>query len=69
MKLKSVALFTFAQGQSSGDLITVDEFDNFELLLQWKMTKGNNSGVIYRATEQHDQVWQSGPEYQILDNA
>ncbi len=57
------------QGQSTGDLITVDEFDNFELLLQWKMTKGNNSGVIYRATEQHDQVWQSGPEYQILDNA
>ena len=58
-----------AQGQSTGDLITFDEFDNFELLLQWKMTKGNNSGVIYRATEQHDQVWQSGPEYQILDNA
>jgi hypothetical protein len=48
------------QGQSSGDLITVDEFDNFELLLQWKMTKGNNSGVVFRATEQHDQVWQSG---------
>ena len=58
-----------AQGQSSGDLITVDQFNDFELLLQWKMTKGNNSGVIYRATEQHDQVWQSGPEYQILDNA
>jgi hypothetical protein len=57
------------RGQSSGDLITVDQFDDFELLLQWKMTKGNNSGVIYRATEQHDQVWQSGPEYQILDNA
>ncbi len=57
------------QGASTGDLITVDEFDDFELLLEWKMTKGGNSGVIYRATEQHDQVWQSGPEYQILDNA
>ncbi len=57
------------QGASSGDIITTDQFDDFELLLQWKMTKGNNSGVIYRATEQHDQVWQSGPEYQILDNA
>ena len=57
------------QGASSGDIITNDQFDDFELLLQWKMTKGNNSGVIYRATEQHDQVWQSGPEYQILDNA
>jgi hypothetical protein len=58
-----------AVGESTGDLITVEEFDDFELRLQWKMTKGGNSGVIYRATEQHDEVWQSGPEYQILDNA
>ena len=57
------------QGKSAGDIITVDQFTDFELVLEWKMTKGNNSGVIYRATEQHDQVWQSGPEYQILDNA
>ncbi|MCA9193865.1 MAG: DUF1080 domain-containing protein [Planctomycetales bacterium] len=55
-------------GQSFGDIITLEQFDDFELLLQWKMTKGNNSGVIYRATEEHDYVWQSGPEYQILDN-
>ncbi len=57
------------KGKSFGDLITTDEFDDFELLLEWKMTRGGNSGVIYRATEEHDQVWQSGPEYQILDNA
>jgi hypothetical protein len=53
---------------SAGDLITVEKFGDFELHLEWKMTRGGNSGVIYRATEQHDQVWQSGPEYQILDN-
>jgi hypothetical protein len=57
-----------AEGRSTGDIITTNQFDNFELRLQWKMTKGNNSGVIYRATEEQDQVWQSGPEYQILDN-
>jgi hypothetical protein len=56
-------------GVSSGDIITSDQFDDFELVVDWKMTKGNNSGIIYRATEQHDQVWQSGPEYQVLDNA
>jgi hypothetical protein len=56
------------QGKSAGDIITVDQFADFELTLEWKMTKGNNSGVIYRANEQYDQVWQSGPEYQILDN-
>lgn len=53
---------------SSGDLITTEQFGDFELIVDWKMTRGGNSGVIYRATEQHDQVWQSGPEFQILDN-
>ena len=57
------------EGKSAGDIVTVDQFADFELTLEWKMPRGNNSGVIYRATEQHDQVWQSGPEYQILDNA
>jgi len=56
-------------GVSSGDIITRDQFDDFELLVDWKMTKGNNSGIIYRATEEYDQVWQSGPEYQVLDNS
>lgn len=56
------------QGKSTGDIITIDQFADFELVLEWKMTRGSNSGIIYRATEQHDQVWQSGPEYQILDN-
>src|SRR5262245_29327041 len=56
-------------GVSSGDIITNGQFDDFELLVDWKMTKGNNSGIIYRATEEYEQVWQSGPEYQVLDNA
>ena len=40
------------QGESCGDIITVDQFDDFELVWEWKMTAGNNSGVIYRATEE-----------------
>jgi hypothetical protein len=32
------------------------------------MTKGGNSGVVYRATEEYANVWESGAEYQILDN-
>lgn len=55
-------------GKSSGDIITTRQFANLELLVDWKMTAGNNSGVIYRATEEHDEVSQSGPEFQILDN-
>ena len=56
-------------GDTAGDIVTVDQYDDFELRLDWKMTKGGNSGVVYRATEQHDNVWESGPEFQILDNA
>jgi hypothetical protein len=57
------------QGESTGDIVTVDQYDDFELSLEWKMTKGGNSGVIYRATEDSEQVWETGAEYQILDKA
>ena len=56
------------EGESRGDIITLEQYGDFELVLEWKMTKGNNSGVIYRATEEHANVWESGPEFQILDN-
>jgi len=56
------------EGATSGDIVTVDQFDDFELTLEWKMTKGGNSGVMYRATEETPNVWESGSEYQILDN-
>jgi hypothetical protein len=55
-------------GESFGDIITVEQFADFELVWEWKMTAGNNSGVIYRASEERANVWETGPEYQILDN-
>ena len=55
-------------GESFGDIITVEQFADFELVWEWKMTAGNNSGVIYRASEELANVWETGPEYQILDN-
>jgi hypothetical protein len=57
------------KGESAGDIVTVNAYDDFELALQWKMTPGGNSGVVYRASEDRDNVWESGPEYQILDNS
>lgn len=56
------------QGDTRGDIVTVDQFDDFELQFEFKMTKGGNSGVIYRATEEYKNVWDSGPEYQVLHN-
>src|SRR5262245_15859893 len=34
-------------GQAGGDLITVDQFDNFEFSVEWKLAKGANSGIKY----------------------
>ena len=51
------------------DLVTLQEFANFELELEWKIGKGGNSGIFYRGTREYDHVYWSGPEYQLLDDA
>jgi hypothetical protein len=50
------------------DLITADMYDNFELAIDWKVEKGANSGIVYRATETHGASYESGPEYQLIDD-
>ena len=52
-----------------GDIITVDEFGDFELSLQWSVPPNGNSGVLYRVTEDADVIWYHAPEYQVIDNA
>lgn len=52
-----------------GDIVTVDQFESFELAFDWKVAPGGNSGVMFRATEELDAPWHTGPEYQILDNS
>lgn len=51
-----------------GDLMTVEQFDNFELRLEWKVNAGGNSGIMFRVTDQGTQTYETGPEFQILDN-
>jgi hypothetical protein len=51
------------------DLMSKDEFGNFELAFDWKIAKGGNSGVFYRGTTEYDHIYWSGPEYQLLDDA
>jgi hypothetical protein len=56
---------------SAGDIVTREEFQDFELALGWKVEPGGNSGIMYRVAEapELETVWQSGPEYQVLDDA
>jgi hypothetical protein len=53
-----------------GDLVTVDEFGDFELSLEWKVGKGVNSGILYRVGVggSESATFETGPEYQLLDN-
>ena len=59
------------EGQSAegGDLIFASKFKNFELSVDWKVSKGGNSGIFYLAQEIEGQpIYISSPESQILDN-
>lgn len=57
-------------GQAGGDLITVDQFDNFEFQVDWKLSKGGNSGIKYLVSENLPPKGRSGVsfEYQVLDD-
>ena len=52
----------------SGDLVTVDPYASFDLTVDWRISPGGNSGIIYHVTEDYDEPGMSGPECQILDN-
>ena len=54
-------------GDQRSDLITSEQFGNFELVFDWKLPAQGNSGVMYRVTEEFEQPYHSGPEYQLLD--
>lgn len=51
------------------DIITRDQFSDFELELEWKVDSAGNSGVMYRVTEEGEWSYHTGPEMQILDDA
>ena len=55
--------------EKAGDLVTGDRFGDFELLFDWKVSHGGNSGVFYRATEDTKHIYENAPEYDILDGA
>src|SRR6185436_3380523 len=52
-----------------GDLVTADEYGDFELRFEWRVAPGANSGVLYRTGEELEYPWQTALEYQVLDDA
>jgi len=55
---------------SGGDIITEDQYGNFELKLDWKISPGGNSGIMFHVTEseKYEDSWNTAPEVQILDD-
>ena len=61
-----------ADTSSGGDLVSNDEFSNFDFVCDWKISKGGNSGIIFYVhedTTKYKETWNTGPEMQVLDNA
>jgi hypothetical protein len=54
--------------EKRADILTTDQYGDFELTFDWKVAPGDNSGVIYRATEEFDEPYLAGPEYQVIDD-
>lgn len=55
--------------KGGGNLMTKESYADFELELEWKISPGGNSGVMFRVDPKSDKPPQSGPEIQILDDS
>lgn len=60
--------FTLTE-KGGGDIITKKEYGAFEIKLDYRISKGGNSGLMYHVTEvKGSPPWHTGPEIQIQDN-
>ncbi|MFI5156311.1 MAG: DUF1080 domain-containing protein [Chitinophagales bacterium] len=50
------------------DLVTREQYASFELELDWKVDKGANSGLLYHVLETKKAAYETGPEYQLIDD-
>ena len=56
--------------EDGGYILTDDEYENYELRLEWKIAPCGNSGIIYNVieSEAYENPYETGPEMQVLDN-
>ncbi len=58
-----------AGAENGGDILYDKKFSNFHLKMEWKISEGGNSGIMYLGQEvEGDPIWKTAPEYQVLDN-
>jgi hypothetical protein len=58
--------------KGGGEITTDGIYENYEFTIDWKISEGGNSGIIFNAQEddekKHPYSWGTGPEFQVLDN-
>jgi hypothetical protein len=53
---------------NAGDIVTSNQFDWFELQIDYNISEGGNSGIMFHVTDEGGAVWATGPEFQLEDN-
>lgn len=52
----------------AGDIVTAEQFADFELALDWRVEPGGNSGIFLRASEDVPRIYEGASEMQVLDD-
>jgi hypothetical protein len=56
-------------GEMGGDIVTVDQYEDFELYLEWAISPGGNSGIFFHVLEEgYSGPYETGQEYQLIDD-
>ncbi|MBT5074109.1 MAG: DUF1080 domain-containing protein [Kordiimonadaceae bacterium] len=55
---------------TNGDIISREQYSEFEFAIDWKVAPASNSGIFYHAVEsdQYKFPYETAPEMQVLDN-
>ena len=51
-----------------GDIVTREQYGDFEFTCDWKVAPGGNSGIMWHVSEDFGAPWETGPEMQVLDD-
>lgn len=64
-------LITSGEGDDlRGDIITINQYEDFDLSLEWAISPGGNSGILFHILEgDYPSTYATGPEYQLIDDA
>ena len=67
----AIHLDASAKNKEGGDLVTKDEYANFDLKMDWKISEKGNSGIIFYIHDdpaKYRETYVTGLEMQVLDN-